>query len=341
MRSVRSAVMRLLLVAAVVILALYAIVTAINRPVGGDTDTYRAEFTDVFGLHENADVRIRGVAVGKVNDIELQSDGLALVTFSVRTSNRLTGHDQLAIRFQNLVGQRYLAITETEGGAGGSSDAPIDPAAVIPASKTVGSFDITKLFNGLRPILVGADPAVFNTFATNLLHLIQGEDGVGIGAVLGDIDRLTQFATDKRAMITVILTNLGVVSDQLQGKSSMITTLMSSMRMLFDTLENRLDLLKKAFGTGSEVFPPIVELMKSTFDLGLGGHDHISARLMELIPDTTRLTETLSMVPTMLATINATMGQSGIDANCSHGRMALPAMGTVLLGGGKVTLCRA
>ncbi|MGV9669159.1 MlaD family protein [Gordonia sp. NPDC003504] len=339
--------MRLLLVAAVVILALYAIVAAINRPVGGDTDTYRAEFTDVFGLHLNADVRIRGVAVGKVNDIELQPDGLALVTFSVRTSNRLTGHDQLAIRFQNLVGQRYLAITDaaTISSAGnssaGTSDAPIDPAAVIPASKTVGSFDITKLFNGLRPILVGADPAVFNTFATNLLHLIQGEDGVGIGAVLGDIDRLTQFATDKRAMITVILNNLGVVSDQLQGKSSMITTLMSSMRMLFDTLENRLDLLKKAFGTGSEVFPPIVELMKSTFDLGLGGHDHISARLMELIPDTTRLTEVLSVVPTMLAPINATMGQSGIDANCSHGRMALPAMGTVLLGGGKVTLCRA
>ena len=46
MRSASSATKRLLLVAAVVILALYAIVQAINRPVGGDVETYRAEFTD-------------------------------------------------------------------------------------------------------------------------------------------------------------------------------------------------------------------------------------------------------------------------------------------------------
>ena len=42
MRNASSAAKRLLLVAAVVILALYAIVQAINRPVGGDVETYRA-----------------------------------------------------------------------------------------------------------------------------------------------------------------------------------------------------------------------------------------------------------------------------------------------------------
>ncbi|MCH5644964.1 MULTISPECIES: MlaD family protein [unclassified Gordonia (in: high G+C Gram-positive bacteria)] len=338
MRSARSALMRLLLVASVVILAVYAIVTAINRPVGGDTETYRAEFSDVFGLHKNADVRIRGVAVGKVLDIDLQPSGVAQVELSVRTDNRLTDKDQLAIRFQNLVGQRYIAITRPDAASGEGQ--AIDPDHTIPVSRTIGSFDITKLFNGLRPILTGADPAVFNTFATNLLHLIQGEDGVGIGTVLGDIDRLAQFATNKRAMITVILANLATVSAQLQGKSSMINALMTNMGMLFDTLENRLDLLKAAFGTGSQVFPPIVDLMKSSFDVGLGGHDQISRRILELVPDTTKLTEVLGLVPTMLSTVNATMGQYGFDANCSHGEVALPAMGTILLGGGKVTLCR-
>lgn len=59
---------------------------------------------------------------------------------------------------------------------------------VIPVSAISGSFDITSLFNGLRPLPPGADPAVFNTFAQNMIDLLQGEGGVGIGDVLGDVE---------------------------------------------------------------------------------------------------------------------------------------------------------
>lgn len=334
MRSVRSATMRLLLVLAVVILAVYTIVQAINRPVTGDTETYHADFSDVFGLHRNADVRVRGVQVGKVTGIELQRSGVARVEFTVRTADRLTGADRLAIKFQNLVGQRYLAIDK------GTAAAPIDPDAVIPVGVTTGSFDITKLFNGLRPILTGADPEVFNTFATNMLHLIQGEDGVGIGDVLADVDRLTKFAADKRTVIRVIVDNLAVVSAQLKGKSSIINTLMDSLGMLFDTLELRLDDLRGAFGQGAKVFPPIVDVMKASFDMSLGGHDDISRRLMELVPDTGELAKTLASLPTVLAGVNAAMGRAGFDDKCSHGQVDLPPMGSVLLGGGRLVLCK-
>ena len=370
MRNASSAAKRLLLVAAVVILALYAIVQAINRPVGGDVETYRAEFSDVFGLHKNADVRVRGVQVGKVTDIDLQPTGVALVTFTVREENRLTNRDQLAIRFQNLVGQRYLAVTKAEvaeksevteksevpeksddseesGVAGAASSSaptdvtPLDPDQVIPAAKTSGSFDITKLFNGLRPLLQGADPEVFNTFATNMLHLLQGEDGVGLGDVLAEVERLTRFATDKKALIATIVNNLGVVSAALQGKSEIIGVLMKGLGVLFDTLETKLDLLKSAFGNGAKVFPPIVDLLSNLFDLTLGGHDNVSARIMQLVPDTNQFAEVLGALPTFLATVNASMSHLGFDATCSRGEVSLPEMGQVLLGGGKVTLCKA
>ena len=352
MRNASSATKRLLLVAAVVILALYAIVQAINRPVGGDVETYRAEFSDVFGLHKNADVRVRGVQVGKVTDIDLSSTGVAMVTFTVRQENRLTNRDQLAIRFQNLVGQRYLAITRAEvaqkaeiSGAVSSStptDAtPVDPDHVIPAAKTSGSFDITKLFNGLRPLLQGADPEVFNTFATNMLHLLQGEGDVGLGDVVADVERLTRFATDKKALISTIINNLGIISTELRGKSEIIATVMKSLGVLFDTLETKLDLLKTAFGNGSKVFPPIVDLLSNLFDLTLGGHDNVSARIMELVPDTNQFAEVLGALPTFLSTVNASMSHLGFDATCSHGEVSLPEMGQVLLGGGKVTLCKA
>ncbi|MGV9858728.1 MlaD family protein [Gordonia sp. NPDC003425] len=344
MRSASSAARRLLLILAVVILALYAIVQAINRPVGGDVETYHAQFSDVFGLHRNADVRVRGVQVGKVVDIELQPSGLAEVEFTVRTANRLTDKDGLAIRFQNLVGQRYLAITkaEVEPTSGGVAPArPRDPHTVIPATETVGSFDITKLFNGLRPLLQGADPQVFNTFARNMLDLLQGEGTVGIGDVLGDIDRLTGFATDKRALIQTIVNNLGVISTELHGKSAMIKVMLDGLGQLFNVLETKLDLLKSAFANGAKVFPPTVELLSNTFDLTLGGHDNISARIMQLVPNTTKYAEILGALPTFLSTVNDAMGRLGFDDTCSHGEVALPPMGDVLLGGGRVTLCKA
>lgn len=337
MRSASSAVTRLLLVFAVVILAVYAIVQAINRPVGGTAVTYHAEFSDVFGLRTNADVRIRGVQVGKVTGIELQSTGRALVEFTLQESRTLTGRDRLSIRFQSLVGQRYLAVTKDEVGQGDPGQVP--HGSTIPMSMTTGSFDITRLFNGLRPMLQGADPEVFNTFATNMLHLIQGDEGVGIGDVLGDIDRLTRYAADKREMISAIVTNLGVISEQLQGKSQIVETLLVNMGMLFDTLEVNLERLQSAFGGGAVVYPPTVRILESVFDLGLGGHDHLTARLMEAVPETAELTDVLSVVPTVTRTLNASINRIGFDGGCSQGNAELPDMGEVLLGGGRLTLC--
>ncbi|HNP55831.1 MAG TPA: MlaD family protein [Gordonia sp. (in: high G+C Gram-positive bacteria)] len=349
MRTPGEAIRRLLVMAAVAILALYTVVQAINRPVAGDKETYSAEFSDVFGLRANSDVRVRGVQVGKVVDIELQPTGTALVTFTVASDERLTEDDRLAIRFQNLVGQRYLGIVGAQEDVPGADrtsgdqrhkGALLNPDTVIPVAKTSGSFDITALFNGLRPILQGADPAVFNKFAQNMIDLLQGDGGVGIGDVLGDVERLTDFATNKNLMIRTIINNLGVIADQLQGKSAIINALMENMGMLFDTLEVNLELLKGAFGQGAKVFPPIVEVMKHAFDLSLGGHDHVRARLMELIPDTDQLAEIMKIVPTMLANLNAQMTKWGVPQACSKGEVALPVVGEVLLGAGKVKLCK-
>lgn len=338
MRSPGAAIRRLLIVLAVVIIAVYTIIQAIERPAGGDTQTYRAEFSDVFGLRVNADVRVRGVQVGKVTELDTQRSGTPVVTFTVQKNHALTGANRLAIKFQNLVGQRYLAVTDGQG----DSDEKVDPSRLIPTTMTTGSFDITNLFNGLRPLLQGADPNVFNTFATNLLHLLQGDDGVGLGTVLADVDRLTTFASDKKALISVIIDNLGTISQQLQGKSEIINSLLKNLRTLFDVLEKNIELIKSAFDVGAKNFPPVAEVLGHVFDLGLGGRDRVSQRLLELPVDTTQLTETLSILPAVLSTIDQTPQQvPGADDRCSKGRATLPGLGDVLLSGGRLTLCRS
>ena len=57
------------------IVLLIGIANVITQPVAFSTRTYHAEFTDVSGLHEKDDVRVRGVRVGKVEATPVEALG--------------------------------------------------------------------------------------------------------------------------------------------------------------------------------------------------------------------------------------------------------------------------
>lgn len=56
--------------------------------------------------------------------------------------------------YQNIVGQRYLALTQTHPDQGGL----LAPGAVIPVERTEPSFDIGTLLNGYEPLFAVLDP---------------------------------------------------------------------------------------------------------------------------------------------------------------------------------------
>lgn len=62
------------------------------------------------------DVRMVGVRVGRVSSIDLD-DGRAKVTFEVQTNQPMYTTTKAAIRYQNLIGQRYLALSLADGDA--------------------------------------------------------------------------------------------------------------------------------------------------------------------------------------------------------------------------------
>ncbi len=78
--------------------------------------TYTAEFHTVSGLENGNFVRIAGVEVGKVRNITIRDDGIALVDFGVDASVVLTEGSRAVIRYRNLIGERYLALEEGAGG---------------------------------------------------------------------------------------------------------------------------------------------------------------------------------------------------------------------------------
>src|SRR5205085_4871353 len=116
-------------VAPLVKLAAFGVVTALatatlaatiaNRT-GGATSTYRAEFTDATGLLRGDDVRIAGVRVGQVGRIRIVRRDVAEVTFTVDAGRPLPDTALAKIRYRNLVGQRYLELSQGAGTPGGT-----------------------------------------------------------------------------------------------------------------------------------------------------------------------------------------------------------------------------
>lgn len=194
MRSIWKAVLWLSVFTTVSAVCAVIVITALRSPVSGALSRYTATFSDVSGLFVGDDVRISGVQVGKVDSIAL--DGrTARVDFTVLADHAVYRDTNAAVRYQNLLGQRYVELLQPA-----APGLRLPPGAEIPLGRTIPSFDVTRLFNGFRPIFATLDPAQFNQFGQNLLRIIQGDE-TGIGPFLHDLDELSTLAVDRQAVI--------------------------------------------------------------------------------------------------------------------------------------------
>jgi len=78
--------------------------------------TYNAEFTNVSGLKQGDFVRIAGVEVGKVKHIAIRPDTVVAVEFSADNNVILTEGTRAVIRYDNVIGNRYMELLEGAGG---------------------------------------------------------------------------------------------------------------------------------------------------------------------------------------------------------------------------------
>ncbi|MDV2475587.1 MCE family protein [Rhodococcus zopfii] len=334
MRTPRQAAVRLALLATVVALIIVLIVQAIERPVGGSTTAYRAQFGDMFGLRENADVRVRGVQIGKITRISVSDDNRALVDFTVLDDYRLRESDRLLVKFQNLTGQRYLELERSDDGA-----PELDPAGLV--VNTVDSFDITIVFNGLEPLLREADPAVYNRLATNVAALIEGSESSPT-PVMQDIAALATYAEDRSALMSTLLDNFTALNAQLEGRSANLENILEVFHSIFTPLVTRMTEFLSLTALGALEMSQIAHTVDLLSRLGLGAtdrNDDFIRRVDEVIPDPSTAMRTLSVLPGIFEGIDALVPRVDAARRCSNGTVPLPIGADVLLEGRRLTIC--
>ncbi|NNH72776.1 MCE family protein [Nocardia uniformis] len=332
--TTRGLAWRFALFVAAMMLLTAGIVQAIQRPIAGDTNSFTALFADSSGLKTGDDVRMFGVAVGKVKSIALDGKR-ARVGFTVHRDRPVYRSSILSIRYQNLAGQRYIEVRQPD-----SPGERLAAGATVGLDHTTGSFDITSLFNGMEPVLKEFSPEAVNQLAVNALAVLQG-DGTRIGATLDAIGTLSGFATDRQAVISVLLRNFKQIADQIGGTSPEAGILIQGISDVFVNLQKQFDGLMDMVDVAPSIFTPINNLL-ATLGFTYPANPDLDNDLQRLFPDPDAAIDTLSRLPGLLQSLIALMpaGNTGVDLTCSRGRAEVPAVVDVLIRGQRIAVCK-
>ncbi|MGA5124545.1 MCE family protein [Streptomyces pseudogriseolus] len=194
---------------------------------GGGGRTYKALFTDVTGLRDGDSVRISGVTVGEVTDVRVVQQRLAQVTFTVREDRRLPRSTTAAVKYLNMVGQRYVALGRGSGDVGGT----LEEGATVPLDRTTPALDLTLLFNGFKPLFEGLSPKDVNELAGSIVQVLQGE-GATVDSLIRRIGSLSTTVAAKDKVIGAVVENLTTVLDTLNDREDSFDDLVVTLRDL-------------------------------------------------------------------------------------------------------------
>ena len=222
----------------VVFMIITALTTALLATVVGNmrfgpSRTFVGVFADASGIVPGEDVKLAGVPVGKVDSVDLAMDGTSVisqVTFSVDRAIVLTSGTTLAVKFKNLIGDRYLEVAQGPG----SLDALPDESTV-PLDRTQAALDLDELVNGFKPLLQGLSPEDTNMFTSSLVQVLNGQSQV-IGSLVQQVGSLTATLADKDEVIGRVITNLNNVLVTVDGRREQFSSMIDRLQKIVSGL---------------------------------------------------------------------------------------------------------
>jgi phospholipid/cholesterol/gamma-HCH transport system substrate-binding protein len=231
-----GAPIKLALFVAVSLLLTLIVSNTVTRPLGHSTYTYRAIFADASGLRPGDDVDISGVRVGKVTGERLSGnttyiDGKqypddAVVTFEVERSQTFTTNARAVIRYEDLLGARFLSVEQST-----PSDTTMSPDAVFYPDHTAPALSLTALFDGFKPLFSALAPSQANQLAADIVADFQGEGG-SITALLGNVATLTENLGQRDQLIGQVVGNLDVVLTSVADHDGDLAMLIEQLKSL-------------------------------------------------------------------------------------------------------------
>lgn len=239
----------------VLAMVMVAALRADDLPIIGGGDTYHAMFTEAGGLKVNDEVRIAGVRVGKVNEVELAGDEVK-VTFKVDDAADFGADTRAAIKVKTILGSMFLALEPAGGGQ-------LEENATIPAERTSSPFDVVEAFEGLASTSEQIDTDQLAESLTTLADLTRNTPEEFRGALSG-LSRLSANVAEKDEQLNTLLQNLERVSKVLDARDEDIIKLMQDGDVLFRALVARRDAVHDLLVSSTKLSRELTALIRQS-----------------------------------------------------------------------------
>jgi phospholipid/cholesterol/gamma-HCH transport system substrate-binding protein len=257
----------------------------------GSTNGYSAVFADASRLKTGDTVRVAGVRVGTVRDVALRSDKKVIVDFDADRNIVLTTGTKAAVRYLNLVGDRYLELVD------GPGSTRVMPAGTqIPEDRTAPALDLDLLLGGLKPVIQGLNPEDVNALSASLIQVLQGEGGT-LESLLSKTSSFSNSIADNNEVVGQLIENLKNTLDTLSKNGDQFSGAIDRLEQLITGLSKDGDPIGNAIVSLSSGTASLSDLLTQARPPLAGTVDQLN-RLAPLIDDDKdRLSAALERAP--------------------------------------------
>jgi phospholipid/cholesterol/gamma-HCH transport system substrate-binding protein len=221
------------------------------------TNSYSAVFTDVSGLRAGDSVRAGGMRVGTVDGLSMRPDSTVVVTFDADRGVVLTTGSTAAVRYLNLVGDRFLELADGPG-----STRLMAAGSQIPADRTKPALDLDQLLGGLKPVIAGLNPQDVNALTASLLQVFQGQ-GDTLNSLMSKTASFSNDLADNNQVIQQLIDNLNTVVATLAKDGDKFSGAIDSFEKLITGLSNDRDPIGAAVDSLSTGTASLADLLHS------------------------------------------------------------------------------
>ena len=205
-----------------------------SLPVVGAGPKYTAHFSEAAGLTDGNEVRVAGVKVGVVTDVELDGDK---VVVGFRAKDAWLGDaTRASIQVKTVLGQKYLVLLPA-----GTQE--LDRSEPIPLDRTVAPYDVVTAFSSAAETLDEIDDARLAESLDTLTDAMQASPEEFRGAVDG-VARLSRTLSSRDAELRELLEATRTSSKILADRNDDFRRLIIGTGQLLGELNARSETLK-------------------------------------------------------------------------------------------------
>lgn len=202
-----------------------------------DSYTVTAEFADSAGISGGDDIRVAGVKVGRVGDVEAdRKNGTVRIDLVVNEGIQLGPRTRAEIALETLLGTKFVRL------AGPVEEPFLEDGASIPLDRTKIPFDVFELAKKGTRAIEATDTERLNLLVDQLATVTDGRRG-DLESLFEGIDRLGAALDSRESEFKDLLDQVESISGTLAEKDRVLLRLVEQSEIVLQVLnENRVQL---------------------------------------------------------------------------------------------------